>query len=88
MTTSVIVWDIETVPDLRGFAAAKGLVGKPDDEVRAEMGDKFPKVVYIALERGLRGATLSRRSKPISWSLASIMNDDAATYDRSKARPD
>ena len=25
MTASAIVWDIETVPDLRGFAAAKGL---------------------------------------------------------------
>lgn len=37
MTTGVIVWDIETVPDLRGYAAAKGLVGKADDEVRAEM---------------------------------------------------
>ena len=42
MSASVIVWDMETVPDLRGFAAAKGLVGKPDDDVRAEMGDKFP----------------------------------------------
>ena len=49
MTASVIVWDIETVPDLRGFAAAKGLVGKPDDEVRAEMGDKFPKLVYHSI---------------------------------------
>ena len=44
MNPSVIVWDIETVPDLRGFAAAKGLAGKPNDEVSAEMGDKFPKL--------------------------------------------
>ena len=28
--TSVIVWDIETVPDLKGFAAANGHVGKSD----------------------------------------------------------
>jgi 3'-5' exonuclease len=49
MTASVIVWDIETVPDLRGFAAAKGLVGKRDDEVRAEMGDKFPKLIYHSI---------------------------------------
>ena len=49
MTASAIVWDIETVPDLRGFAAAKGLVGKPDDEVRAEMGDKFPKLIYHSI---------------------------------------
>ena len=32
MIANVIVWDIETVPDLRGFAAAKGLVGMADDE--------------------------------------------------------
>jgi 3'-5' exonuclease len=49
MNPSVIVWDIETVPDLRGFAAAKGLVGKRDDEVRAEMGDKFPKLIYHSI---------------------------------------
>jgi 3'-5' exonuclease len=49
MTGNVIVWDIETVPDLRGFAAAKGLIGKPDDDVRAEMGDKFPKLIYHAV---------------------------------------
>ena len=49
MTPSVIVWDIETVPDLHGFAAAKGLVGKPDNEVRAEMGDKFTKLIYHSI---------------------------------------
>ena len=37
------------MPDLRGFAAARGLVGKPDDEVRAEMGDKFPKLIYDSI---------------------------------------
>jgi len=49
MTAGVIVWDIETIPDLRGFAAAKGLVGKRDDEVRAEMGEKFPKLIYHSI---------------------------------------
>src|SRR6516162_1129160 len=49
MNASVIVWDIETVPDLRGFAAAKGLVGKLDEEVRAEMGEKFPKLIYHSI---------------------------------------
>jgi hypothetical protein len=44
--TNVIVWDIETIPDLRGYAAANGLVGKTDDEIRTAMGDKFPKHIY------------------------------------------
>ena len=49
MPASVIVWDIETVPDLRGFAAANGLTGRLDDEARAEMGDKFPKLIYHSI---------------------------------------
>jgi hypothetical protein len=28
---------------LKGFAAANGHDGKTDDEIRAELGDKFPK---------------------------------------------
>ena len=42
----VIVWDLETVPDLSGFAAANRLVGKSDAEVREALGDKFPKHIY------------------------------------------
>jgi hypothetical protein len=37
MKPSVIVWDLETVPDLGGFAAANDLVGKSDVEVREAM---------------------------------------------------
>jgi hypothetical protein len=36
--SSLIVWDIETVPDLKGFAAANGHLGSGDDEVRVAMG--------------------------------------------------
>ena len=46
---SVIVWDLETVPDLRGFAAANDLDGKTDDEIREAMGDKFPKHIYHSI---------------------------------------
>ena len=45
----VIVWDIETVPDLAGFAAANGHDGKTEDEIRAELGDKFPKHIYHSI---------------------------------------
>jgi hypothetical protein len=40
MKPSIIVWDLETVPDLAGFAAANDLVGKLDLEVREAIGDK------------------------------------------------
>jgi hypothetical protein len=43
MKPSVIVWDLETVPDLVGFAAPNDLVGKSDVEVREAIGEKkFP----------------------------------------------
>ena len=49
MKPSVIVWDLETVPDLGGFAAAHDLVGKSDVEVREAIGDKFPKHIYHSI---------------------------------------
>src|SRR5215510_9944507 len=45
----VIVWDLETVPDLAGFAAANDLVGKSDVEIREALGDKFPKHIYHSI---------------------------------------
>jgi 3'-5' exonuclease len=59
MSTNVIVWDLETVPDLRGFAAANGLVGKTDEEVREAIGDKFPKHIYHSIV--CIGALVARR---------------------------
>lgn len=49
MTDSVVVWDIETVLDLQGFAAANDLVGKTDEELRTAHGDRFPKHLYHSI---------------------------------------
>src|SRR5689334_16987303 len=49
MGTGVIVWDIETVPDLERFAAAQGHVGKSEEEIREVLGDKFPKALYHSI---------------------------------------
>src|SRR5215831_9428009 len=49
MKPSVIVWDLETVPDLAGFAAANDLIGKSEAEIREAIGDKFPKHVYHSI---------------------------------------
>jgi predicted PolB exonuclease-like 3'-5' exonuclease len=49
MSSHVIVWDIETVPDLQGFAAATGREGEGDTQVRAELGNKFPKHIYHSI---------------------------------------
>ena len=49
MNGNVVIWDIETIPDLRGFAAANYLTGKTDAEIREMMGDKFPKHIYHSI---------------------------------------
>jgi 3'-5' exonuclease len=49
MSSNVIVWDLETVPDLRGLAAANAMSGSTDDEVLAAIGDKFPKHIYHSI---------------------------------------
>ena len=49
MSLHVIVWDIETIPDLKGFAAATGHEGKSDADIRAELGNKFPKHIYHSI---------------------------------------
>jgi predicted PolB exonuclease-like 3'-5' exonuclease len=46
---NVIVWVLETVPDLHGFAAANELVGKTDEEIREAVGSKFPKHIYHSI---------------------------------------
>ena len=40
----VLVWDIETMPDLAGWAAANGHDCKSDNEIRA--GRELPKHIY------------------------------------------
>src|SRR5271166_6900292 len=69
MPASIIVWDIETVPDLRGFAAANGLIGRLDDEVRAEMGDKFPKLIYHSIV--CIGALVAQRQEE-HWAVTAV----------------
>ena len=49
MNNSIIVWDLETVPDLRGYAAANDMSASTDDEVREAIGDKFPKHIYHSI---------------------------------------
>jgi hypothetical protein len=35
MNANFVAWDIETVPDIKGFAVANGHDGKSDDDIRA-----------------------------------------------------
>jgi hypothetical protein len=53
VTPNIIMWDLETVPDLAGFAAANDLVGKSDDEIRETMLE--PIATIFAAQRGSTG---------------------------------
>jgi len=57
----VLVFDLETVPDIRAFAAAEGLDSHPDWSVRKQMGEKvarqvFQRIVCIGSLLSVRGA--------------------------------
>src|SRR5882757_7056134 len=65
----IIVWDLETVPDLSGFAAANDLVGKSDVEVREAIGDKFPKHIYHSIV--CIGALIAHR-EPDHWAIDAL----------------
>lgn len=69
MAQYVIVWDLETVPDLAGFAAANDLVGKSDAEVREAVGDKFPKHIYHSII--CIGALVAHR-EPEGWAIDAL----------------
>jgi len=69
MRQNVIVWDLETVPDLGGFAAANSLVGKSDAEVREAIGDKFPKHIYHSII--CIGALVAHR-EPDRWAIDAL----------------
>lgn len=69
MPNDVLVWDIETVPDLPGYARANGLVGKSDDEIREAMGEEFPKLIYHSIV--CIGALIARWT-PSGWEVQAL----------------
>jgi hypothetical protein len=45
----VLVWDLETVPDVEGFARASGRENLSREEVRAAMGEGFQRPMYHSI---------------------------------------
>ena len=62
MSDHVIVWDLETVPDIAGYAAANSLTGKSDEIIREALGNKFPKHIYHSIV--CIGVSIGVRSGP------------------------
>ena len=49
MTRNILVWDLETIPDIGGFARTNNLIDKSPDEIRTAIGDDFPKLIYHSI---------------------------------------
>jgi len=49
MNSHIMVWDLETAPDLNGYARANNLTSKSPDESRTAMGNEFPKLIYHSI---------------------------------------
>ena len=61
----VLVFDLETVPDLQAYAAASGLVGHPEKTVREQMGEKFPRQIFHRI--ACLGSLLADRGNDGVW---------------------
>ena len=66
---SIIVFDLETVLDISGFAIANDLVGKTEAEIREAIGDKFPKHIYHSIV--CIGALVAHR-EPDHWAVDAL----------------
>jgi predicted PolB exonuclease-like 3'-5' exonuclease len=69
MSDHVIVWDLETVPDIVGYAAANGLTGKSDEEIRESLSNKFPKHIYHSI---ICIGALVAHKEPEHWAVDAI----------------
>ena len=54
----------------KGFAAANGLTGKTDDEIRAAIGDRFPKHIYHSIV--CIGALVARQENGGAWAIDAL----------------
>jgi hypothetical protein len=69
MTSSVIVWDIETAPDLRGFAGRERFGGKVQRRVARRDGGQVPKLIFHSIVR--IGALVAQRQEE-HWSISPV----------------
>lgn len=61
MTRNILVWDIESVSDLKCFSVANGLGAMSAEEVRKKLGDKVPKHIYHSIACRCFGSSLWKR---------------------------
>src|SRR5664279_4460909 len=69
MPSDVMVWDLETIPDIAGFARANNLVDKSPEKIRTAIGDEFPKLIYHSII--CIGALVASRTS-LGWEVQAV----------------
>lgn len=69
MSEYVLVWDLETIPDLACVARVNGLADGDDEGARAALGDKFPKLPFHKV--ACIGALVAERINGV-WNVRSL----------------
>jgi hypothetical protein len=69
MGNHVLVWDLETVPDLAAIARVNGFDEGDETGARAVLADKFPKLPFIRLPASERASPsgLGRDGRCALW---------------------
>lgn len=49
MRDDILIWDLETVPDIEAYGRVNRLTDQTPAEIRNAMGDEFPKLVYHSI---------------------------------------
>lgn len=49
MRDDILIWDLETVPDIEAYGRVHRLMDQTPAEIRQAMGDEFPKLVYHSI---------------------------------------
>lgn len=66
----VLVFDLETVPDVQAWAAAAGMHGHTEKALREQMGDKFPRQIFHRIV--CLGALLADRGADGVWRVTGL----------------
>ncbi|MBI3199875.1 MAG: ribonuclease H-like domain-containing protein [Rhodospirillales bacterium] len=66
----ILVFDLETVPDVHAYGATAGLEGHPERTVREQMGDKFPRQIFHRIV--CIGALEAHRMDDGAWQVRSL----------------
>ena len=79
----VLVWDLETIPDLPCVARVNGFDEQDEAAARKALGEKFPKLIFhkiVCIGALIRGAHGGRVDRTQPWSAEHRGADRSRTH--------